>query len=99
MYEPKSVQEIVAEFRRRQLNRSPLFERGRVISQHYNNEVVLPLPEVDRTEAPAVANLLAQGVDQHAMRVSSVLPDVQCPPVKPGDKASERRADQRRRAS
>lgn len=95
----KTVEGIVNDWRARQLARGEFFERCRLISQHYNNQIVLPLPEVDSTEKPAVANLLAQGVDQHAMRVSSVLPDVQCPPVKPGDKASERRADQRRRAS
>lgn len=94
-----TVEQIVMEFRRRQLERGPLFERCRIVSQHYNNEMVLPLPEVEKTEAPVVANLLAQGVDQHANRVASYLPDVQAPPLKPGDRASERRADQRRRAA
>lgn len=99
MYTPKSVEEIIAAYRSRQLERGVFFEQCKVISQHYNNQITLPLPEIDRTEAPAVANLLKQGVDQHAMRVASVLPDVQAPPVKPGDNASEKRADQRRRAA
>src|SRR3954452_3564033 len=99
LYDVKPLEAIVAEFRRRQTERGPFFEKCRIISQHYYNQVVLPLPEVGPQEAPAVANLLAQGIDQHAMRVGSVNADVQAPALKPGDKTSEKRADLRRRAS
>lgn len=95
----KSAEEIVREYRNRQLARGPFFEGCRQISQVYDNELVLPLPEVSEKEAAGVANLLAVGIDQHAMRVTSVLPDIQAPPVKIGDKASEKRAAQRRRAA
>jgi hypothetical protein len=59
----------------------------RNIRDHYNGDVVVPLPEIDTQEEAAVANLLAQGLDQTAMRVSSVLPDIICPPE---DDSSER---------
>lgn len=94
----RSVEEIVNLFQHRQVERGPFFERMREISQHYNNQEVLPIPDVAGKQKAAVANLIAQGVDQHAMRVASTLPDIQCPPMKIGDNASEKRADQRRRS-
>lgn len=95
----RTTTEIVRLFQHRQVERGPFFERMREISQHYNNQAVLPLPDVTEQQKPAVANLIAQGVDQHAMRIASIIPDIQCPAVKTGDSPSEKRADQRRRAS
>ena len=95
----RSPEEIAHLFRHRQTDRGPFFERMREISQHYNNQTVLPLPDVTEQQKPAVANLIAQGIDQHAMRIASVLPDIQCPPVKVGDNPSEKRGDLRRRAA
>lgn len=94
----RSTEEIVRLFRHRQFERGPFFEKCREISQHYDGEIALPLPEIGEKERPAVANLIGQGIDQHALRVASVLPDVQCPPLKPGDSPSEKRASQRRRS-
>lgn len=94
----KTIEEIFGLYKARQVERGAYFEQARIISDHYNNNVVLPLPEMSDNDKPAVANLIAQGIDQHAMRVASVLPDVYSPPLKPGDKASERRARQRKQA-
>jgi hypothetical protein len=46
-----------------------------------NGDVIIPMPELDASEKPAVANLLAQGVDTLAIRTSSVLPDLRFPPT------------------
>ena len=59
---------------------------------HFNGDIVVPLPEMDADERPAVANLMAQGVDQTSMRVASVLPNMHFPPLIPGkdkDQGSE----------
>lgn len=92
------VGQIKQAFEERRARRSPLILACQRVSQAYNNDLVLPLPEVADTELPAVANLISAGIDQHAMRIASVLPDVQCPPTKPGVQVSENRAALRRRA-
>tara|TARA_R110000751_G_scaffold33816_2_gene84022 strand:+ start:2330 stop:4081 length:1752 start_codon:yes stop_codon:yes gene_type:complete len=86
----KSAEEIVDIYYNRSQNHSGVKSRMRTIRDHYNGDVVVPLPEIDTTESAAVANLLAQGLDQTAMRVSSVLPDIVCPA---SDEASKRALD------
>lgn len=74
-------------------------DRMRQLRDAYNGDVVVPLPEMDRSEQVSVANLISTGLDQSAMRISSTTPDVYFPAVKPGDRASERRARTRKRAT
>lgn len=73
--------EIVGRYKERKRDRHPVLERMREVRDHYNGDVVVPLPELDKAEKPAVANLLAEGVDQTSMRVSSTLPNIWCPPL------------------
>jgi len=70
------------------------------LCQIYNGDIAVPLPEMGRNESPAVANLLKQGIDQMSMRIASVLPDIDAPPVgaKPGSTQAQERANARRRA-
>lgn len=68
------------------------------VQRTYDGDLWVPLPELDENERPAVANLLTQGVDQLGMRVSSVLPDVTFPPLRPGIDLSEKKAADRRTA-
>jgi hypothetical protein len=68
----------------------------RWVSDIYNGRTELPVPELRANEKAAVPNLLQQGTDQMARRVASVLPNLYCPPLKPGVKSSEQRADERR---
>ena len=68
------------------------------IRKLYNGEMVLPLPQIDKVEKAAVANLVQQGIDQLGARVSSVRPDVQCPSVSPGVPLKDRQAGDRRKA-
>ena len=70
----------------------------RHIRDHYNGDVIVPLPEIDSTEASAVANLLATGLDQTAMRIASVTPDIVCPPEDESSKQAQKFAAIRRKA-
>lgn len=68
------------------------------VTATYNGDLVIPLPEMDRNEKRAVPNLLSIGLDQTAMRINSVLPDVFCPPQRPGFLNSEANSRIRRQA-
>jgi hypothetical protein len=65
----------------------------------YQGNIVIPLPELDANEKAAVANLVSVGLNQSAERVSSTIPDLYYPPVKPGQTTSEKRATTRRLAN
>ena len=76
----------------------PMFNKMDEITKLYNGEMVLPLPQVDRMEKAAVANLIQQGIDQLGARISSVRPDVTCPSTSPGVPLKDRQASDRRKA-
>jgi len=65
----------------------------------YHNEVNLPLPELDKLEKPAIPNLVAQGIDQTAMRIASVLPDLTYPSERPGFLWADNKAADSRQAN
>ena len=69
------------------------------VRQIYHNQVNLPLPELDKLEKPAIPNLVAQGIDQTAMRASSVMPDVTFPSERPGFVWADNRARDSRLAT
>ena len=94
----KSTEEIVELYHARKDAHAGMKDRMRHIRDHYNGDVVVPLPEIDSTESAAVANLLAQGLDQTAMRVASVLPDIVCPPENDTSKQARKYAQIRRKA-
>lgn len=94
----KTAEEIVDLYYTRSSNHAGVKERMRHIRDHYNGDVIVPLPEIDSTEASAVANLLAQGLDQTAMRIASVTPDIVCPPEDESSKQAEKFAAIRRKA-
>jgi hypothetical protein len=64
----------------------------------YEGNIDLPLPELARNEKPMVANLINQGLDQTANRIVSTMPNVTCPPFRPGYDVHERNAEDRRNA-
>lgn len=94
----RSVEQIVSLYRSRKSDLGPVRARAAEISQVYEGIVTVPLPELDESKSPAIANWLTQGLDQMAMRVASVTPQVLCPPLRPGFAGSEDRAKIRRRA-
>ena len=73
-------------------------KRLKVLEQ-YNGETLVPLPELDQQNKPAVANLLGLGLDQFAQRIASVLPDIQYPSLRPGFGVWDEKARQSRLAN
>ena len=74
-----------------------MMEKRLEVLKQYNGETIVPLPELDSTRKPGVANLLALGLDQFSQRIASVLPDVTYPSLRPGivqwdEKARDSRA-------
>lgn len=94
-----SVDEIIGMLEERKQNQSPLIANMASLRDAYNGDIVVPLPEMDRNEQAAVANLIATGLDQSAMRIASTMPNLYYPAVKIGDRASEKRASVRRDAT
>ena len=95
----KSAEDIVSLYIQRKKDRAPLINRMDEARRHYNGEIVVPLPELDDIEKPAIANLIAQGIDQFSMRIASVMPDVSFPALRPGFQVSEDKAYERRMAT
>lgn len=95
----EAASQIVVLYQGRRRDRGALFSRMDEIRRHYNGDIVVPLPELDEMEKPAIPNLIAQGIDQFAMRVASVMPDISYVPVRPGIQVSENKARDRRLAN
>lgn len=94
----RSAEEIIGMFHERKREYAPQRSKAAAISATYEGDVSVQLPELDIAESAAVANLLTQGLDQLAMRIASVAPQVMCPPLRPGIQASENNARVRRLA-
>lgn len=94
----RSPEEILGLWRDRKNNQGEMFARMDEIRRLYNGDLVLPLPQVDKVEKAAVANLVQQGIDQLGARIASVKPDVDCPSENPGQTLADKRARQRRMA-
>lgn len=98
----KTFDEIMDLYRSRKESMGPLHDHMRQAKDHFNGDIVVPLPEMEADEKPAVANLITQGLDQTAMRVASVLPSMFFPPLQPGkdkDRGSEDWARRRQMAT
>jgi hypothetical protein len=94
----KTIEEIVAIYASRQQGSDDAKSRMRNLRDYYNGDVIVPLPEINSDEQSAVANLLAQGLDQTAMRIASTRPDIYCPPSDPSKKRSRENSEIRRKA-
>jgi hypothetical protein len=70
----------------------PVHSKMRMIQSIYNGTFQVPLPDMEENGLPSAPNLLAQGMDQMAGRVSSVTPTVQFSSMKPGVRLYDRRA-------
>lgn len=93
-----SIEQIEAYYRERKTAHGPLLNRWREVAKQYDGAVVVPLPEIDDVEKASVVNLLGPGLDQLAMRVASVMPDISAPALRPGIEVSENKARNRRNA-
>jgi hypothetical protein len=95
----KAAAQIVTLLQQRRRDRGALFGRMEEIRRHYNGDIIVPLPELDDMEKPAIPNLISMGIDQFAMRVASVMPDIQYMPTRPGIQISENKSRDRRMAN
>jgi hypothetical protein len=77
---PTDAETIMQLFHYRWMVRSPVLQAMTRVRDAYNGDVVVPMPDMDRSELPAVANLLKKGVDQRAARIASTSPTLYCPP-------------------
>ena len=88
----RSGDSILQLFKERKAQQSPEVSRMRTLRDHYNGDIVIPLPEMDRQEQAFTANIIANGLDQTAQRISSTVPTVWYPPVDNSNDASRNRA-------
>lgn len=95
----RTAEEILEMYIRRRNQMGPIRNHMAELQSAYNGDVTIPLPELSQSERPAVANLIAMGLDQSAMRIASTVPDVFYPPDKPGQPQSEKFARIRRQAT
>ena len=67
----------------------------REIADLYDGDIVVPLPEFQTDERPAIANIARQGINQTAQRIASVFPEIEAMPAaatkRELDKARSRR--------
>lgn len=94
----KTVEEIISIHTTRSRINDDAKAKMRNVRDYYNGDIVVPLPELDSDEQSAVANLLAQGLDQTAMRIASTSPDIYCPPTDVSTKRARDNASKRRKA-
>jgi hypothetical protein len=95
----KDAADIYQLYTNRSTSRGMLIQQMQQVRDQYNGDIVVPLPEITVGERPSVANLLNQGLDQMALRVSSTLPDISYPSLRPGIKLHDDRAQRRRKAN
>lgn len=72
----RTIDEILSLYKQRVMYYAPIHGRMRVIQSIYNGTADIPLPDLEQNAMPSVPNLMAQGIDQMAGRISSVVPNV-----------------------
>lgn len=93
----RDPEEIVSLWQERKNAQDPWMQTAREVKAMYNGDVVIPLPELDDAEKPAVANLLQQGLDQTAMRIASTQANPFFQPLRLGSDSAKKAANERRR--
>lgn len=93
------LEDISALLDERRASKGEVLGVMRDIKNANNGNLVVPLPELDKQEAPAIANLINIGIDETGMRIASTTPNLEFPPLRAGITASQDKADARMRAS
>jgi hypothetical protein len=88
----RSADEVLALFQERRKFYSPIHAGMAEIASIYDGLAQINLPDMGRDEPSAVPNLLAQGVDQMAGRIASVMPQVVFASENPGNRTADRRS-------
>ena len=87
-----NVEEVISLYKQRLNFYGPLHQKMKLVQSIYNGNMQVPLPDMEENAMPSVPNLLAQGVDQMAGRITSVVPSVNFASMKPGVRSVDRRA-------
>lgn len=90
--------ELVSLYRARKGALEQVNAKRMAVRDAYNGEMRVSLPDIGANMPAAVANILNTGLDQLAMRVSSTLPSIFCPPRDELVKREVIASDKRRRA-
>ena len=95
-----SFDEAVQTLQLRQSEDSLLKRHMIAVRDRYNGDFVIPLTEVpdEPNMSPPIPALIADAIDNTAMRAASTRPGIFVPSYKMGVKSSEKRAQNRRRA-
>lgn len=80
---PTTAENIATLYRTRWRERHPVLQAMFEIRDIVNGDVIVPLPEMDDAEKPMTANLIAEGIDQTAMRTASTMPNAVFPALDP----------------
>jgi len=94
----KTVEQIIDLYKARAKYYSPLQSKMRLIQSIYNGTMEVPLPDLEESSMPFAPNLMAQGIDQMAGRITSTNPQISFSSAKPGTRSSDRRAQNAERA-
>lgn len=87
--------EIFALYKQRERELFNYHATANLFQSVYEGKMAVPLPEIDKNELSATANLIQTGLDQHAMRIASVEPQIQSAPLRASNTAIKR-ANQRK---
>jgi hypothetical protein len=86
----RSAEQIVATYTDRKATCGQVHAAGQAIRKVYNGEWEVALPDLEENERASVSNKVLTGLDQHAQRIASVMPIIDCPPLKTGNAAQGR---------
>jgi hypothetical protein len=88
----RSADDVCSLYQERQKFYSPLHAAQAEIANIYDGNATVALPDMGRDEPSSVPNLLAQGIDQMAGRIASVIPQVTFASENLGSRQADRRA-------
>ena len=90
-----SADEVVELYNSRVYDEGSTKQVMREIADLYDGDIIVPLPEFQSDERPAIANIARQGINQTAQRIASVFPEIDALPAASSkrelDKARSRR--------
>jgi len=87
-----SADEVVELYNSRVYDEGSTKQVMREIADLYDGDIIVPLPEFQSDERPAIANIARQGINQTAQRIASVFPEIEALPAA----ASKRELDKAR---
>ncbi len=91
-----SAEEIVSLYNERVKRSGAPQQVMREVASLYDGDIIVPLPEIQEDERPAIANIAKQGIDQTAQRIASVFPETATFPMSASRAELERARDRKR---